>query len=143
MSSGVSRAWPISCQDHLALTFDFVGRKTGDLYQDIAKNIERDKLHQLLTLAHEKPVWLAAGVSIENAADGFNLLGQALCGAPCGALKGHVFEHVETPISLGFSLREPVSTQTPSAALSRPGIGSVITLNPLANIDISGFIPPV
>ena len=41
------------------------------------------------------------------------------------------------------SLREPVPTQTPRAALSSPAIGSVMIVKPLERLDISNFIPPV
>ena len=43
----------------------------------------------------------------------------------------------ETPIWAGVSLRLPVFTQTPTAALSSPGIGSLTTVKPLESLEIS------
>ncbi|MNC98990.1 hypothetical protein D3C83_171240 [compost metagenome] len=49
----------------------------------------------------------------------------------------------ETPVWAGVSLRLPVFTQMPKAALSIPGMGSVTTVKPLESLDISRVIPPV
>ena len=49
----------------------------------------------------------------------------------------------DTPICAGSSLRLPVFTQMPKAALSSPGMGSETTVKPLGNLDISKVMAPV
>src|SRR5690349_5570889 len=49
----------------------------------------------------------------------------------------------DTPICWGCSLRLPVFTHIPTAALSRPGIGSLTTVKPLESLDISRVMAPI
>ena len=86
-------------QDHRALALDLL-RLEGRVLQYVGEDIEGERN---VFLKHLRVVGrtFARGVSVEMAADCFDLLGDGECAAPAGALEGHVLEKMRNPVDVG------------------------------------------